>query len=78
MRREPIYFYSRWNENIRIKKIILMIIFDKNNETNNFSPMNQSTESPNIFQLIYHSIKDLIKAGQHDIFTIDGKIITSI
>lgn len=34
----------------------------------------QLSESSNIFQIIYHSIKDLIEAGEHDIFNINGKI----
>jgi len=39
-----------------------------------FSVLNQSNESLNIFQIIYHSIKQLIEAGQHDIYTISGKV----
>jgi hypothetical protein len=40
--------------------------------------MNQSIELPNIFQLIYRSIKNLIEAGEHDILTINGKMKTFI
>jgi len=45
-----------------------------NNETIRFSTINQSNESYNFFQVIYHSIKDLFEAGQHDVLTINGKI----
>jgi hypothetical protein len=44
-----------------IKNIIFMAKYNKKNETINF------------FQIIYHSIKDLIEAGEHDVFTINGK-----
>ncbi len=42
--------------------------------TSGFLIMNQSTKIPNFFQIIYHSIKDLIKAGEHDVATVNGKI----
>jgi len=45
-----------------IKNIILMAIYNKKNESINF------------FQIIYHSIKDLIEASEHDVFTVNGKI----
>jgi hypothetical protein len=50
-----------------------MAIYNKKNETIGLSLLNQSAESPNIFQIIYHSIKDLIEASEHDILTITGK-----
>jgi len=45
-----------------IKNITFMEIYNKKNETINF------------FQIIHHSIKDLIEAGEHDVFTVNGKI----
>jgi uncharacterized protein YabN with tetrapyrrole methylase and pyrophosphatase domain len=45
-----------------------------NNETTRFSTFNRSNESENVFQIIYHSIKDLVEAGEQDVFTISGKI----
>lgn len=35
----------------------------------------QSNETFNLFHSIYYTIKDLIEAGEHDIFTINGKNI---
>jgi hypothetical protein len=61
------------------QNIILMKLYNEktemiNNETSRFSTINQSNESYNFFQVIYHSIKDLFEAGQHDVLTINGKI----
>ncbi len=70
--KSDLFFYCL-NKNIRdIKNILLM---KKRNVTSHFSIMNQSIKSANIFQFIYHSIKDLIEAGEDDIFTVTGKIL---
>jgi uncharacterized protein YabN with tetrapyrrole methylase and pyrophosphatase domain len=45
-----------------------------NNETIGFSTFNQSTESSNFFENVYHSIQDVVKASEQDIYTITGKI----
>ncbi len=48
-----------------------MAIDNHINETNQFSLFNQSE---NFFENIYQSIKNIIHAGQHDIFKINGMI----
>jgi hypothetical protein len=39
-----------------------------------FSTFNQSIKSRNVFEILYHSIKDLVKASEQDVLTINGKI----
>lgn len=74
--RKAIWFFYRSHENRRrdIPSITLMAIYNENNETRPFPPLNQSSGSANFFQVIYHFIKDVIEAGQHDISMINGKV----
>ena len=64
-------FFRPQNQNIRferdIKNIILMAVYDEQNETINnetiqLSTFNESSKSQSLFEIVYHSVKDLIEA----------------